>query len=104
MNSFADVQRVNRFARFWDLIGNSGRFTNTLPLILQEAPTSPFSRFMALADWLYAETGATHQIALERLFDLVYRWLHTDGAVAPEAAQQAILADYVRSGRADSRS
>jgi len=82
--SFADVQRVNRFARFWDLIGNSGRFTNTLPLILQEAPTSAFSRFMALADWLYAETGATHQIALERLFDLVYRWLHTDGAVAPE--------------------
>ena len=59
---------------------------------------SAFARFMALADWLYAETGATHQIALERLFDLVYRWLHTDGAVAPEAAQQAILADYVRSG------
>ncbi len=96
--SFADLQRVNRFARFWDLIGNSGRFTHTLPMILQAAPTSAFARFMALADWLYAETGATHQIALERLFDLVYRWLQSDGGIEPEAAQEAVLADYVKSG------
>jgi radical SAM superfamily enzyme YgiQ (UPF0313 family) len=96
--SFADVQRISRFARFWDLIGNSGRFTQALPLVLAEAPTSAFSRFLALADWLYAETGATHQIALERLFDLVYRWLISDGSVAIETAQAAILADYQRSG------
>jgi hypothetical protein len=96
--SFADVQRISRFARFWDLIGNSGRFTQALPLVLAEAPTSAFARFLALADWLYAETGATHQIALERLFDLVYRWLISDGAVAVETAQAAILADYQRSG------
>lgn len=96
--TFAELQRINRFARFWDLIGNSGRFTATLPLILQAAPVSAFARFMALADWLYAETGATHQIALERLFDLVYRWLQAAGHIAPEAAQQAILADYVKSG------
>lgn len=96
--TFAELQRINRFARFWDLIGNSGRFTATLPLILQAAPASAFARFMALADWLYAETGATHQIALERLFDLVYRWLQAAGHIAPEAAQQAILADYVKSG------
>ncbi|MBL8311584.1 MAG: DUF4080 domain-containing protein [Burkholderiales bacterium] len=96
--SFADVQRISRFARFWDLIGNSGRFTQTLPLVLADAPVSAFARFLALADWLYAETGATHQIALERLFDLVYRWLSTDGGVAIDAAQCAIVADYVRSG------
>ena len=96
--TFGDVQRLNRFARFWDLIGNSGRFAATLPLILQQAPVSAFDRFMALADWLYAETGATHQIALERLFDLVYRWLQAEGAIAPDAAQQAVLADYVKSG------
>jgi len=96
--SFADLQRINRFARFWDLIGNSGRFTSALPLILQELPVSAFDRFMALADWLYAETNATHQIALERLFDLVYRWLQGDGGIATEVAQQAVLADYVRSG------
>ena len=96
--SFADLQRISRFARFWDLIGNSGRFTQTLPLVLQVEPTSAFERFLALADWLYAETGATHKIALERLFDLVYRWLVGDGEIALDAAQQAILADYQKSG------
>ena len=96
--SFADLQRISRFARFWDLIGNSGRFTHTLPLVLQEPPVSAFQRFLALADWLYTDTGATHQIALERLFDLVYRWLVSDGGIEIETAQRQILADYQRSG------
>ena len=96
--TFADMQRINRFARFWDLIGNSGRFTTTLPLVLAEEPVSAFERFLALADWIYAETGATHQIALERLFDLVYRWLIESAAANTDTAQAAILSDYQRSG------
>jgi radical SAM superfamily enzyme YgiQ (UPF0313 family) len=96
--NFADLQRINRFARFWDLIGNSGRFPQSLPLVLREAPTSAFERFLALADWIYAETGATHMIALERLFDLVYRWLVEQGDEPTETAQAAILADYQKSG------
>ncbi len=74
---FADMQRLVRFARYWDLIANSGRFANTLPLILGEAP---FARFMALSDWLYAQTDATHRIALERLAALVAQWLQEQGA------------------------
>ncbi|HSQ04504.1 MAG TPA: DUF4080 domain-containing protein, partial [Burkholderiales bacterium] len=31
---FADMQRLARFARYWDLVGNSGRFTHTLALLL----------------------------------------------------------------------
>ncbi|MDD2760845.1 MAG: DUF4080 domain-containing protein [Methylomonas sp.] len=31
--SFLELQRINRFARYWDLIGNSGRFNFTLPVI-----------------------------------------------------------------------
>jgi radical SAM superfamily enzyme YgiQ (UPF0313 family) len=96
--NFADLQRINRFARFWDLIGNSGRFPNTLPLVLRELPTSAFERFLALADWIYAETGATHMIALERLFDLVYRWLVEHGGEPEASAQAAILSDYQKSG------
>jgi radical SAM superfamily enzyme YgiQ (UPF0313 family) len=95
---FAALQRINRFARFWDLIGNSGRFTTTLPIVLAREPVSAFERFLALADWIYAETGATHQIALERLFDLVYRWLTEAAECGIETAQAAILVDYQRSG------
>ena len=73
---FPMMQRLSRFARYWDLIANSGRFANTLPLILG---SSPFARFLALSDWLYEKTGATHQIALARLARMVTDWLIAQG-------------------------
>jgi len=86
---FATMQRLVRFARYWDLVANSGRFVHTLPLILADAP---FARFMALSDWLYANTDATHRIALERLAALVAQWLATQG-IAAAAASAAIGSD-----------
>ena len=87
---FADMQRLVRFARYWDLVANSGRFAHTLPMILG---ASPFARFMALSDWLYAQTDATHRIALERLAALVAQWLASEGHDAGDIA--AVLAsDY----------
>lgn len=63
---FADMQRMTRFARYWDLIGNSGRFVESLPLLLADAP---FARFLSFSDWLFTRTGQTHRIALPRLFE-----------------------------------
>ncbi len=80
--AFADMQRLVRFARYWDLVANSGRFAKTLPLILRE---SPFANFMALSDWLYSVTDATHRIALDRLAGLVSRWLQLQGVPEHEA-------------------
>jgi radical SAM superfamily enzyme YgiQ (UPF0313 family) len=79
---FTTMQRLVRFARYWDLVANSGRFANTLPLILGAAP---FDSFMALSDWLYGRTDATHRIALDRLAALVGEWLrlrHDEAAVS----------------------
>ncbi|MCL1886413.1 MAG: B12-binding domain-containing radical SAM protein [Betaproteobacteria bacterium] len=73
---FFTMQRLVRFARFWDLIANSGRFAKTLPFILAD---EPFSRFMALSDWLYDTGRTTHGIALDRLASLVAKWLITNG-------------------------
>jgi radical SAM superfamily enzyme YgiQ (UPF0313 family) len=87
---FATMQRVVRFARYWDLIANSGRFANTLPLLLGD---TPFANFMALSDWLYAKTDATHRIALERLAGLVTEWLREQGVDA-ETAAAIIGGDY----------
>jgi radical SAM superfamily enzyme YgiQ (UPF0313 family) len=87
---FITMQRLVRFARYWDLIANSGRFANTLPLILGNAP---FAKFMALSDWLYEKTDATHRIALDRLAALVMEWLRNEGADA-EAAGAAMESDY----------
>jgi radical SAM superfamily enzyme YgiQ (UPF0313 family) len=81
---FATMQRLTRFARYWDLIANSGRFAYTLPVILGE---SPFANFMALSDWLYAHTDATHRIALEKLAVLVGQWLREQGRDAESLEQ-----------------
>jgi hypothetical protein len=87
---FAEMQRLVRFARYWDMIANSGRFAHTLALILGEAP---FNNFMTLSDWLYATTDATHRIALERLAALVAQWLATQGHDAAVVAA-SIGSDY----------
>ncbi|KIF83100.1 B12-binding domain-containing radical SAM protein [Noviherbaspirillum autotrophicum] len=81
---FATMQRLVRFSRYWDMVANSGRFANTLPLILADAP---FANFMQLSDWLYEKTDATHRIALERLVALIAEWLAARGmdAVMVEA-------------------
>ena len=36
---FATMQRLRRFARYWDLVGNSGNFVETLPLLWSGAPS-----------------------------------------------------------------
>lgn len=93
---FATMQRLARFARYWDLIANSGRFRATLPLLLGD---TPFARFLALADWLYAETGVTHRIQLPRLFTLLHRALGGPLAADTDAVETALNNDFARSGQ-----
>lgn len=92
---FATMQRLVRFARYWDLVGNSGRFQKALELLLGE---SPFARFMTFSDWIYSTTRQTHQIPLRRLFDLVFTGLTTALAVPTESARAALKQDFVQSG------
>lgn len=92
---FAALRRLERFARYWNLIGNSGRFRHSRPLLLGY---DPFGRFMTLGDWLFATTGQTHQLALERLFDLLYRGLIEALAVEEPAAREALTQDFHQSG------
>ena len=92
---FADMQRLVRFARYWDLVANSGRFANTLGTMLGEAP---FDNFMAFADWIYNKTDATHRIALDKLAALVVQWLQVRGMGKPEASA-LVASDYA--GRVD---
>jgi hypothetical protein len=92
---FPSMQRLSRFARYWDLIANSGRFPTTLPIILG---LTPFNRFLALSDWLYGKTRQTHQIALERLFDLLHSALQSELDVAESEATACLAHDYAASG------
>jgi radical SAM superfamily enzyme YgiQ (UPF0313 family) len=93
--SFADMQRVARFARYWELVGNSGRFQRALPLLVGPGP---FERFMRFSDWLYARTGKTHEFALERLHQFLFDFMTGELGIAPGETGGALLADYQASG------
>jgi Protein of unknown function (DUF4080) len=91
--TFAETQRLTRLARYWDLIVNSGRFPHTLPHLLSNLP---FERFLAFSDWIYAKTDATHKIAMERLFDLVYEFLTVHTTDTSEAAALSLQEDLTK--------
>ena len=87
---FTDMQRLVRFARYWDLVANSGRFAHTLPHLLGE---TPFANFLAFSGWLYGKTDATHRIALDRLSGLVTQWLCLQG-MDKARAELLLAGDY----------
>jgi radical SAM superfamily enzyme YgiQ (UPF0313 family) len=91
------LQRFSRFARYWDLLANSGRFAQTLALVLHSAPgSSPFWRFMALSDWLWKRHGATYKLTPEALVDALFD--HLSQTLPMDGVRQALLADYIASG------
>jgi len=97
---FPAMCRLRRFARYWDLVANSGRFVHALPILLDGR--SPFENFLALSDWLWETTGQTHGIALVRLFELLHRYVNRVGT--RENFSAALLRDYQRDGRTDTPS
>jgi radical SAM superfamily enzyme YgiQ (UPF0313 family) len=92
---FTDMQRIARFARYWELVGNSGRFARALALLLGH---EPFANFMRFSDWIYAQSGKTHEIALERLFGLIHDFLTAERGADSAAVVQALQDDYEASG------
>jgi radical SAM superfamily enzyme YgiQ (UPF0313 family) len=93
---FATMQRVNRFARFWDMIGNSGRFKHTLPAILAD---NPFESFLQFSDFFYKAAASSWKISLRRQFELTHAIL-TEQMGLDKARIQSLLADdYERSGQ-----
>ncbi len=95
-HDYATVQRINRFARYWDVVANSGRFAHSMRLLLGGG--SAFYNFLGWSDWLWARTGKTHEFALERLVDLLFEHLCSARAMGAETVRQALLQDYRASG------
>jgi hypothetical protein len=98
---FPTMQRMRRFARFWDVVANSGRFTRTLPWVWAQENDSPFKRFDALSDWLWQQAGRTHAIALHRLTELFWQWLTTEARRPAAEVAIDLAADIAQAGRRD---
>jgi len=94
--SFLLIQRMTRFARYWELFVNSGCFNRSLNIVLNERV---FERFLCFSDWLYEESGKTHQISQRQLFDYLYYGfkLHVFGRHSDDTQSEfiaALLIDY----------
>lgn len=95
----ATVRRLQRFARFWDLLANRGNFLETAPRIW--AGGSPFARFMACSEALYARFQRSHGIALEDLAQGLFDHLAGRGDVPARTLAEGLGRDWSRSGRRD---
>jgi radical SAM superfamily enzyme YgiQ (UPF0313 family) len=98
--SFEQIQKMKRFARFWDIFYNSGSFTKTVPLLWQDGsksvhgePVEPyypstssgrtvydkipsvFEGFYTFSEWIYTQTLSTWKISLDRQITLIHTYL-----------------------------
>jgi radical SAM superfamily enzyme YgiQ (UPF0313 family) len=96
---FATMQRLRRFARYWDLTGNSGNFLEATPLIWRD--TSPFHSFLRWSDWLHARVKRTDSIALMRLMELLFEFLTSELQLDKKLVAETLWRDYKRGGPHD---
>ncbi len=128
---FATMQRLRRFAKYWDLVGNSGNFVAVAPLIWSQlgvppsggsartlssnihaelpeggtpngkTPSSPFFAFLRFSDWLYAQIKRTDTIALVRLMEMTFQFLTHELGLDPKFVGEHFWRDCERIGRRD---
>jgi len=89
---YSTLQRMNRFAKFWDLYANSGEFKNFISVI-QQQQGSYFWNFMKLSDQLSEKYSETHSISLASLAEAAWTYLLSLEFVAAVAAE-IIIKDY----------
>jgi radical SAM superfamily enzyme YgiQ (UPF0313 family) len=96
---FATMQKLRRFARYWDMVGNSGNFVASTPLIWKNE--SSFHAFMRWSEWLYAKTKRTDAISLMRLMELLFEFLTAVSGQDKHEVAEKMWGDYKRGGRHD---
>lgn len=97
--SFADIQIMKRFSRFWDLTYNSGNFKRSVMLIWQDG--SVFKNFYDFSAWIYSQTDSTWQISLQRLGKLLFTYLCEIKGINSEFVAKNMLQDLMKlKGRA----
>jgi radical SAM superfamily enzyme YgiQ (UPF0313 family) len=97
---FRTLHRLRRFARFWDLVSNSGNFVESRDLIWHESD-SPFDCFLSFSDWLFEREQRAHGISLLKLAERLFDFLTQVRGLDAEHVAGLLWRDYVRGGRRD---
>jgi radical SAM superfamily enzyme YgiQ (UPF0313 family) len=96
---FEEISRLRRFARYWDLVGNSGNFIETLPMLWNH--DSPFKQFMEFSDWLFSSKNKMHGISLIELSESLFQFITRKNLSEAQSVAEIIYRDYQRGGRHD---
>jgi radical SAM superfamily enzyme YgiQ (UPF0313 family) len=98
--SYQEMQQMNRFAKFWDLIANSGNFVNTTTWLRKQATeradNSFFNEFFALSEFLSARFAETHGIALQSILEALWLYLTDIKSLDKDSARSLLLSDYMK--------
>lgn len=95
---FDRLQKMNRFAHFWDLIANSGNFRKTMEALHQRSKLredgSFFHFFDEMADFLSRRHPQGHGVALLNLLESVWVYLVEQLGWEREATRSMLIDDY----------
>ena len=90
--SFKEIQKMKRFARFWDIAYNSGNFKQTIPLLFAD---DVFKNFYDFTNWVYTQTQSTWKISLDRFSELLYAYLTEVKLLDTRTVADAIIEDVM---------
>jgi len=92
--SFKDIQKMKRFARFWDLTYNSGNFKRSIVLLWQDKTV--YDSFFAFSEWIYTQTDSTWKISLDRLSKLLFEYLTAVLKKEPSTVAECMIEDLLK--------
>lgn len=102
---YAVIQKITRFAKFWDLYANSGNFKKTLLLFAELAQErvlpSMFWELWDFVTFLEERHPQRHSIALLSLVESVWLYLTQQKSLPRERVRRALISDYAGPGKRD---
>ncbi len=89
--NFSLMQEMKRFARFWDIVYNSGNFQKTTALLFEDGKV--FENFYDLSKWLYKRSESTYKISLDRMAEFLFEYMsknHNEELIANTILQDVM--------------
>ncbi|MEN0058510.1 MAG: DUF4080 domain-containing protein [Bdellovibrio sp.] len=102
---FPTLQKMNRFAKFWDLYANSGNFKELIAFLRGRSELRPspsfFWEFYDFNTFLSQRHAQSFGISQLSLFESAYLYLRDGIGLVEEEARELILKDYYALGKID---
>jgi len=92
--SFKEIQKMKRFARFWDLTYNSGNFKKSIVLLWKDSTV--YDAFFAFSEWIYSQTDSTWKISLDRLSKLLFVYLTDELKIEKASVADLLIQDLLK--------